>query len=280
MNNSDKLNAKELEKKAYELRIEVIKMLEKAESGHVAGPLGMADIFASLYYRFAKIDPKKPKWEDRDYILLSNGHICPIWYAVLGHLGFFDKKEFEHLRELNHLLQGHPNLTIPGVENASGPLGHGLSQAIGISLGLRLDNRKNKVVCLMSDGEHQEGQVWEAVMSASKWGLENLIAIMDCNGIQIEGTTDEIMPLGSLKEKYESFGWIAVEIDGNDYAEIIPTLEFAFQLNQPIMIIAHTQPGKGVRYMEEAGAKYHDWKGEKGDADKAIADLEEKFKTL
>lgn len=145
-----------LAKKGNELRIKTLELLEHAPSGHVGGALGMADVFAAVYYHFAKVDPSNPDWVDRDYILLSNGHICPIWYATLGELGFFDSSELQHLREIDHLLQGHPKRNMPGIENSSGPLGHGLSQAIGIAHGLKMDTKKNRVICLMSDGEHQE----------------------------------------------------------------------------------------------------------------------------
>lgn len=265
---------KELEIKAYEIRLETIKMLGKAGSGHAAGPMGMADIFTTLYFNWAKLDPQNPEWSERDYILLSNGHICPIWYAVLGVAGFFPKAEMDSLRKINSLLQGHPKVSIPGVENSSGPLGHGLSQAIGIALGLKMDDKPNRVICLMSDGEHQEGQVWEAVMSANKWKLGNLIAIMDNNGMQIEGTTNEIMPLGDLKEKYEAFGWNVIIIDGHDFEQILIALDRADIADTPTMIIANTIGGKGVRFMEDGGWKYHDWKGEPGDTEKAIADIE------
>jgi len=271
---------KELEIKAYEIRLEVVKMLDKAGSGHVGGPLGMADIFTTLYFNWAKLDPQNPEWDERDYILLSNGHICPIWYAVLGVAGFFPREEMDRLRKIDSLSQGHPKVNIPGVENSSGPLGHGLSQAIGIAHGLKMDNKQNRVICLMSDGEHQEGQTWEAVMSASKWKLKNLIAIMDCNGIQIEGTTDEIMPLGDLKEKYEAFGWNVIMIDGHNFEQILSALDRADMTDEPTMIIANTIAGKGVKYMEDGGWKYHDWKGEPGDAEKAIADLENRLGEL
>ncbi len=256
-------------------------MLDKAGSGHVGGAFGMADIFTTLYYNFAKIDPTNPDWDGRDYILLSNGHICPIWYAALGDLGFFDKKEFDHLRQINSLLQGHPKLGIPGIENSSGPLGHGLSQAVGICLGLKMDQKQNRVFCLVSDGEQQEGQIWEAAMAANKWKLDNLVVIMDKNDMQIEGTTDDIMPLGDLKEKYESFGWTALEIDGNNFEQILSCLEFTSKIaDSPTIIIAHTKAGNGVDFIEEGHWKYHDWKGAEGEAERALAQLNEKLQTL
>lgn len=180
------MTTQELITKANDIRIKTLELLRPAPSGHVGGALGMADVFTAVYYDFANVDPKNPQDPDRDYVLLSNGHICPIWYAVLGDLGFYPEEEQAYLRKIDHLLQGHPKVGIPGVENSSGPLGHGLSQAIGIAYANKLDGRSNRVICLMSDGEHQEGQTWEAVMSAPKWELDNLIAVMDNNGLQIE----------------------------------------------------------------------------------------------
>lgn len=232
----------------------------------------MADVFAALYFSFLNTTPENPYDEHRDYCLLSNGHICPIYYAALARRGFFPIEEIQKLRKIDSLLQGHPKLSIPGVENSSGPLGHGLSQAVGIALALKMDNKKNRVVCCMSDGEHQEGQTWEAVMSATKWNLGNLIAIMDCNRLQIEGTTDEIMPLGDLAQKYTSFGWEVREIDGHNFSEILEALSWADGNIRPTMLIAHTTLGKGVSFMENNWA-YHDWAGKPGDAEKALVEL-------
>lgn len=262
----------ELAKIAHQLRLDVLEMLRLAGSGHIGWPFGMADIFAALYFSFLNITPENPNNLDRDYCLLSNGHICPIYYAALARAGFFPIEEMQKLRKIDSLLQWHPKLWIPGVENSSGPLGHGLSQAIGIALSLRMDGKKNRVVCCMSDGEHQEGQTWEAVMSAHKWNLGNLIAIMDYNHLQIEGTTDEIMPLGNLAEKYSSFGWSVREIDGHNFTEILEAFSWADKNEQPTMIVAHTTLGKWVSFMENNWA-YHDWTGKPGDAEKALAEL-------
>ncbi len=262
----------ELQKIAHQLRLDVLEMLHLAGSGHIGWPFGMADIFAALYFSFLNITPENPNNPDRDYCLLSNGHICPIYYAALARRGFFPIEEMQRLRKIDSLLQWHPKLSIPGVENSSGPLGHGLSQAVGIALALRMDGKKNRVVCCMSDGEHQEGQTWEAVMSANKWKLWNLIAIMDCNRLQIEGTTDEIMPLGDLAQKYISFGWEVREINGHDFTEILEALSWADGNTKPTMLIAHTTLGKGVSFMENNWA-YHDWAGKPGDAEKALAEL-------
>lgn len=278
----------ELQKIAHQLRLDVLEMLHLAGSGHIGWPFGMADIFAALYFSFLKTTPESPSDPDRDYCLLSNGHICPIYYAALGRRGFFPIEEFQHLRKIDSLLQGHPKLSIPGVENSSGPLGHGLSQAVGIALALQWDKRekikeknegnlsnKQRVVCCMSDGEHQEGQTWEAVMSAHKWKLDNLIAIMDCNGLQIEWKTDEIMPLWNLAEKYRAFGWDVREIDGHDFTQILEALQWADNCTHPAMIVAHTTLGKWVSFMENNWG-YHDWAGKPGDYEKALAELNTK----
>lgn len=275
---------KELEKKSIELKIEVIKMLDKAQSGHVGGAFSAADMLTALYYSHLNVDPKNPKWEDRDYFLISNGHICPIWYAILADLGYFDKSELDHLRQVNSLLQGHPMLSIPGVENASGLLGHGLSQAIGIAMGLKMDGKKNRVYCLTSDGEHNEGQLYEAAMFATKCDsvschkLDNLVVIVDRNHIQIEGTTEQILPLGDLRERYEALNWTVLEINGNKYSEIIPVLKFADESNGPAVIISNTIAGEEISFME-GKPTYHDWKGKEGEAESAIAELE-KIKLL
>lgn len=270
---------KELKRKSLELKLDTINMLDKAGSGHVGGAFSLADIMTVLYFHHAKVDGANPEWEERDYILLSNGHVCPIWYATLARKGFFEKSELDSLRKIGSLLQGHPKAHIPGVENSSGPLGHGLSQAIGIALGLKLDGKKNRVFCMLSDGEQQEGQTWEAAMSAPKWQLDNLVCIIDKNGIQIEGTTDEIMPLGNLKEKYEAFGWLTAEIDGHSYEEIISALEFADKVDGPVMIIAHTTGGHGVEFMEGKHA-YHDWKGQEGEAEQAMREISQQLEEL
>lgn len=241
-----------LEEKANEVRISIIESLLAAGSGHSGGPLGMADIFAALYFHILNHDPKNPAWEGRDRLVLSNGHICPVLYAAMAHAGYFPVEELKTLRKLGSRLQGHPHRTVlPGLESTSGPLGSGLSQAIGMSLGLRMDGKKNLVYCLMSDGEQQEGQIWEAAMLAGKERLDNLICIMDRNNIQIDGTTEEVMPLESLRAKYEAFNWHVMDINGHDFEQIVSSVEEAKSIHQkPTLIIAHVIPGKGVDYME------------------------------
>lgn len=227
-------------------------MLVAAGSGHSAGPLGMADVFATLYFAVANHDPKQPTWPNRDRVVLSNGHIAPVLYATLAHAGYFSKSKLTALRQLGSGLQGHPHRgSLPGVETTSGPLGQGLSQAIGMALAARLDHKRYRVYCLMSDGELDEGQSWEAVMFAAKEKLHNLTAIIDRNNIQIDGNTEDIMPLEPLADKWRAFGWHVLEIDGHNHEQIVAGLREAASIyEQPTVIIAHTIPGKGVDFME------------------------------
>jgi transketolase len=244
---------KELEKKANVIREDIIRMLEHAGSGHSAGPLGLADIFTALYFDIMKNDPKNPDWEERDILLLSNGHCVPVRYATMAEAGYFPKKELMTLRQLGSRLQGHPERTrLPGMETTSGPLGSGLSQACGMALGLRMNKQLGRQVYVVTgDGELDEGNVWEAMMLASKYKLNNITAIVDRNNIQIDGPTDQVMPLEDLKKKWEAFGWHAIEIDGNDIEAVIDACAMAKAITeQPVVIIAYTIPGKGVDFME------------------------------
>lgn len=247
-----KPNIKQLERRANQIRQDIIKMLARAGSGHSAGPLGMADIFTALYFNIANINPKKPNWPGRDRIFLSNGHICPVLYAAMARRGYFPVKELDTLRQLGSRLQGHPHrASLPGLENTSGPLGQGLSQACGAALAAKLDKRKHWIYCLTSDGENDEGQHWEAVMFAGKKRLSNITTFLDRNNIQIDGYTEDIMPLEPLREKYEAFNWHVIEIDGHNISEIIAAANQAKAIvEKPVMIIAHTIPGKGVSFME------------------------------
>ncbi|HLC52288.1 MAG TPA: transketolase [Candidatus Nanoarchaeia archaeon] len=242
----------ELQWMANIIREDTMTSLNAAKSGHSGGPLGMADIFTVLYFNVLKHNPKKPDWPGRDRLVLSNGHICPVMYAAMANAGYFPKSELLTLRKLHTRLQGHPHRqALPGLETTSGPLGSGLSQAAGMAYGLRLDNRKNTVWCLTSDGEHDEGNTWEAVLFAAKHKLDNLIVILDRNYIQIDGNTEEVMPLDPLDKKYKAFNWNVKEINGNDMKLILKTLKAAKNnKGKPLMIIANTLPGKGVSYME------------------------------
>lgn len=241
-----------LEDIANHLREDVIRMLVEAGSGHSAGPLGMADIFAALYFHVLRHDPKKPLWADRDRFVLSNGHIAPILYATLARAGYFPHEELMTLRKINSRLQGHPHRgALPGIETTSGPLGSGLSQGIGMALAARMDGKSYRTYVAMSDGEHQEGNVWEAIMLAGKERLSNLTGIIDRNNIQIDGTTERVMPLEPLREKYESFNWHVLEVDGHNHEQFVDAVAEAHAIHEmPTVIIAHTIPGKGVSFME------------------------------
>ena len=265
----------DLELTANLIRKDTVMMLAHAGSGHSAGSLGMADIFSCLYFDILKHKVDDPEWDGRDRVVLSNGHICPVWYATLARAGYFDLDELRTLREIDSRLQGHPvkklsidgkrlhsvkdvadfdvsNHNLPGIEHVSGPLGQGVSIAVGMALGLKMDGQKNEVVCVMGDGEQQEGQVWEAFMLANKERLDRLTFVLDRNMIQIDGNTYDVMPLDPLKEKYESFGMYVIEIDGHNLEEILSAFEKSKSLSgHPTVIVAHTIPGKGIDFMED-----------------------------
>lgn len=265
---------KDLQMMADVIREDVITSLVEAGSGHSAGPLGMAEIFTVLYFNVLNHDPKRQFWAARDRLVLSNGHICPVLYAAMANAGYFHKRELLTLRKLGTRLQGHPHRqSLPGLETTSGPLGSGLSQACGMALGLRLERRKNIIFCLCSDGEHDEGNHWEAVMFAAKNKLNNLIVITDRNYIQIDGNTESVMPLDPLAEKYKAFNWDVLEIDGNNIKQVLECLTAAREravkgrkkTGKPLMIIAKNVPGKGVDYMENKS----EWHGKPPKADEA-----------
>lgn len=262
-----------LEEKANLIRQDIIKMLFEAGSGHPAGALGMADIFSALYFHILNHDPANPNWNERDRLVLSNGHICPVLYASMARAGYFPISELWTLRKLGSRLQGHPHRTaLPGLETTSGPLGSGLSQAVGMALSGRIDNADWRVICLMSDGEQDEGNTWEGVMLAGKYKLNNLTALIDRNNIQIGGFTEDIMPLESLRAKYEAFNWHVLEIDGHNMQEIITVFgEPKTVSEKPTVIIAHTIPGKGVSFMENK----HEWHGKPSNKEEAELALNE-----
>lgn len=267
-----------LEEKANEVRQTIIEALIEAKSGHTAGPLGMADIFTYLYFHELKHDPQNPAWPDRDRVILSNGHICPVLYSVMAHSGYAPVEEFKTtLRKFGSRFQGHPHREFwPALETSSGPLGSGLSQAVGMALADRIDHGKATdkfIYCMMSDGEHDCGNTWEAVLLAGKERPGNLIAIMDRNYIQIDGFTEDIMPLDPVRAKYEAFNWQVVEIDGHNFADIHRGISEAKAVfGKSTMIIAHTIPGKGVAEFE----RKFEWHGKppnKEEGAMALAEL-------
>lgn len=262
-----------LEAKAQDVRATIIEMLVAAGSGHTAGPLGMADIFTAFYFHILKHDPTNPDWEERDRLILSNGHIVPVRYSAMAHAGYFPVEECLTLRKFGSRLQGHPERDrLPGLETTSGPLGSGLSQAAGMAYALRMDGKKNRVYCLMSDGEQNAGNIWEAVLWAGKYRLHNLTAFIDRNNIQIDGMTEDIMPLEPLADKYRAFNWHVIEIDGHNMTEIIEAVDHAKAIvEKPTVIIAHTIPGKGVPEIEY-DYRWHGAPPGKGPTDKVPAD--------
>ncbi len=241
------------------IRQNIITMLVEAGSGHSAGPLGMADIFAAFYFHILEHKPTRPDWPDRDRLVLSNGHICPVQYATLAHAGYFPMQEMLTLRKLGSRLQGHPHRgSLPGIETTSGPLGSGLSQAIGIALAARMDKKRHQTYALLSDGEHNEGNLWEAILFAGKERLSNLTVVIDRNNIQIDGHTEDVMPLEPLRQKYEAFNWHVLEVNGHDIPAFISAVNEAKAIyEKPTAIIAHTIPGKGVEFMEG----HYEWHG-------------------
>ncbi|MDQ5982029.1 MAG: transketolase [Patescibacteria group bacterium] len=273
------LTITDLQHKSYAIREDIIRMLEHAGSGHSAGPLGLAEVFTALYFNIMNYDPDRPEWDERDYFFLSNGHCVPVQYAAMAEAGFFDKKELLTLRKFGSRLQGHPERTkLPGLENTSGPLGSGLSQAAGVAYTMQyVDNQHKRFVYVVTgDGELDEGNIWEAAMFAGKNKLSQLIVFVDRNNIQIDGTTEQVMPLEDLRGKWESFGWHVQEIDGHNIESIIDAASMARAItNQPSVIITHTIPGKGVDFMEY---DYH-WHGMPPNSEQAKEALH-KLRTL
>ncbi len=243
---------KELELKAEAIRETIVEMLVAAGSGHTAGPLGMADLFAAFYFYILHHDPKNPEWPERDRLILSNGHSTPVRYATMAHAGYFSVAECLTLRKFGSRLQGHPErLRLPGLETTSGPLGEGLGQAAGYAYGARMDGQKFRVYAFMSDGEQDAGVTWEAAMFAGANKLSNLTAVIDRNNIQINGMTEQVMPLENLRAKYEAFNWHVLEIDGHNISAIVSAVEQAKAIyEKPTLILAHTIPGKGIKEIE------------------------------
>jgi transketolase len=258
---------------ANALRQDIVRMLSEAKSGHAAGPLGLADIFTVMYFSVLRHDAKKPDWPERDRFVLSNGHVCPVLYAALANAGYFPKEKLMTLRKLGSPLQGHPHRgPLPGIENSSGPLGQGISMAVGMAIVSKRENSGWRVYSVMGDGEMNEGQVWEALLLASKYKLGNLVAVIDRNNIQIDGSSDDVLPLEPLDAKLRSFGWNVLAIDGNDIAAILDAFEAAKRsAGKPTAIIAKTIPGKGVSFME---GKF-EWHGKTPSTEQIVQALKE-----
>lgn len=276
-----KFDIKQLKLMANTIRQDIVKMLTEAKSGHPGGSLGMADIFSVLYFNVLRHDPKMPNWEERDRIVLSNGHICPVLYASLANAGYFPKEELMTLRRPNSRLQGHPHKgELPGIENSSGPLGQGVSQAVGMALVSNKEKKSWRVYSLIGDGELNEGQAWEAFMLAAKYKLDNLVFIIDRNNIQIDGTTDDVLPLEPLADKFRSFGLVVLETPGNDISSLLTAFESAKTITgSPVAIIAKTMPGKGVSFME-GKFSWHGKSPNKEQSELAIKELENERKLL
>ncbi len=268
----DDKKVKELELMANTMRQDLIKMLLTAGSGHTAGPLGMADIFTAFYFHILNHQPKNPFWEERDRLILSNGHICPIRYVAMARAGYFPLEELATLRKFGTRLQGHPEREkLPGIETTSGPLGSGLGQSAGIAYAAKMDGRKFRVYALMSDGEQDAGNTWESAMFIAKNKLHNLTAIIDRNNIQIDGNTEDIMPLEPLRQKYEAFNWHVIDVDGNNIAEFIDAVELAKAIvEKPTLILAHNIPGKGIPEIEGN----YEWHGKPPNKEEAERFLE------
>lgn len=264
-----------LRKKAVKIRKDILTMLSEAGSGHTGGSLSTVEILVSLYYIIMNVDPGRPGWKERDWFILSKGHGCPALYAILADKGYFPQEELKTLRKMGSRLQGHPQKGLPGVEISSGSLGQGLSISVGVAIGNRMDKIASKIYCLMGDGETNEGQVWEAAMTAAHYKLDNICAIIDYNKLQIDGFTCEVKDPGEVRHKWESFGWEAFEVDGHDIGELAKVFVKAAKIkNKPQMIIAHTLKGKGVSFIENK-AEWHGVAPKKEELAKAIEELTE-----
>ncbi|MDD5618005.1 MAG: transketolase [Candidatus Omnitrophica bacterium] len=270
---AQEVNIKKLEEEVRKIRVSIIEMLARAGSGHPGGSLSSAEIVTVLFFHTLRINPNEPRWPDRDRFHLSKGHACPVVYAALAERGYFDKKELLNLRKLGALLQGHPDRRTPGIEAASGSLGQGLSVALGMSLAGKIDKKDYRVYCLMGDGEIQEGNIWEAAMACAHYKCDNLCAILDYNGFQIDGKVSDVMALEPLKDKWQAFGWHVIEIDGHKVKEVVEAFDKAKTIKgKPTIIIAKTIKGKGVSFMENV-ADFHGRTPNETETKKALGDL-------
>ena len=264
----------ELEQKARKIRREIVKMISSAGSGHPGGSLSATDLIVALYFTKLRFDPKRPDWPDRDRFHMSKGHCCPLWYAVLAEVGYFSSDKLSTLRQFGSCLQGHPDRRAAGVEVASGSLGQGLSVCLGMSLASKVDKKNYSVYCLLGDGEIQEGNIWEAAMACAHYKCDNICAILDYNGFQIDGETQHIMAIEPVADKWRAFGWHAIEIDGHNMNEIVDAYDLAKTIkNKPAIIIAKTIKGKGVSFMENT-VDFHGRAPTKEETEIALRELE------
>ncbi|MGE4282443.1 MAG: transketolase [Clostridia bacterium] len=269
-----------LKQKANVIRKDIIHMTHKAKAGHPGGSLSATDIVAALYFHVMNIDPQNPEWEDRDRFILSKGHACPVWYAALAEKGYFGMEHLDTLRKFHSILQGHPDMRkTPGIDMTSGSLGNGLSLGIGIALAAKRDKRKYNVYVMLGDGEIQEGMVWEAAMSAAHYGVDNIVAIVDYNGLQVDGWTKEVMSVHPIVEKWQAFGWNVIEIDGHNMKEILDAFQVAHKIKGPVAIIANTVKGKGISFMENV-AVWHGLAPNDSEAEQAFRELEKEAELI
>ncbi len=268
------MSVEELKQMAATIRCDIIEMICTAGAGHPGGSLSATDIVTALYFRLMRLDPENPRWPDRDRFILSKGHACPVWYAALAERGFFDKSHLGTLRQLGSILQGHPDMNkAPGIDMTAGSLGQGLSVGVGMALAGKLQKKDYHVWVVVGDGESQEGSVWEAAMSAAKWKLDNITAILDRNNLQNDWHVDELMPIEPVADKWKAFGWHVVDIDGHDMDAIVPALEAARdRQGGPTLILARTVKGKGVSYMENV-CEWHGKAPCQAEADKALDEI-------
>ena len=271
--NSTPMSVEELEQMAATIRGDIIEMICTAEAGHPGGSLSATDVVTALYFRLMRIDPENPHWPDRDRFILSKGHACPVWYAALAERGYFDKSHLGTLRRLNSILQGHPDMhKTPGIDMTAGSLGHGLSAGVGMALSGKLRKKDYHVWIVIGDGESQEGSIWEAAMSAARWNLDNLTAVIDCNNLQNDTYVDQTIPIEPIADKWRAFGWHVIEIDGHDMDAVVQALETAKTVKgQPTIVLARTIKGKGVSFMENVC----EWHGKAPSQEQADAALEE-----
>jgi transketolase len=264
---------RELEQMARLIRRDIVKMVHEAGSGHPGGSLSAVELVTVLYFSEMNVDPQNPKWADRDRFILSKGHACPVWYAALARKGFFPLEQLGTLRKLNSILQGHPDMNkTPGVDMTSGSLGQGLSAGFGMALGAKVTGKAFRVYVLLGDGELQEGSIWESAMAAAKYKLDNLVAIVDCNGLQVDGQCSDVMDLEPLADKWRAFKWAVRRIDGHDLDQILDAFAWARQQDGPVAILAETVKGKGVSFMENA-VHWHGLAPNREELEAALAEI-------